>query len=387
MATTTISGPRPDQDLDKTPEGSGEVTISAQSTRREAMPQATTMKAIVQDRYGSADVLQLQNVNKPAVGVDDVLVRVHAAGVHIGDWHLMAGQPYLMRVIGFGFRGPKARVRGMDVAGMVEAVGQNVTRFQAGDEVFGTCDGAFAEYATARQDMLARKPANLTFEQAAAVPTSAFTALQALRAGAIQPGQKVLIVGASGGVGVFAVQIAKSFGAEVTGVCSTSKAEMVRSIGADRVIDYTKEDFINTRSGQRYDLILDMGGNRWLSHLRRALTPRGTLVLVGGEGGDRWFGIGRSLQALIVSPFVSQNLRPVSSRPNHADLQLLRELIDTGRLTPVIDRMYALSGAPDAIRYLHEGRARGKLVITVRAADCGSAHATSVQSEPAVTTA
>jgi NADPH:quinone reductase-like Zn-dependent oxidoreductase len=307
--------------------------------------------------------------------------------VHIGDWHLMSGEPYLMRIIGFGFRGPKARVRGMDVAGVVEAVGQNVTRFQAGDQVFGTCDGSFAEYALAREDMLALKPASLTFEQAAAVPTSAFTALQALRTGGIKSGQKVLIVGASGGVGLFAVQIAKSFGAEVTGVCSTAKVDIVRGVGADHVIDYTKEDFINTRSGPRYDLVLDMGGNRSLSQLRRALTPSGTLVLVGGEGGDRWIGIGRSLQALVVSPFVSHNLRPVSAKPNQADLQILKELIDAGKLTPVIDRRYSLSEVPDAIRYLHEGRAHGKLVISLRHEDGQSAHGTSVRMEAAVTKA
>jgi NADPH:quinone reductase-like Zn-dependent oxidoreductase len=327
-------------------------------------PQTTTMQAIVQDQYGSADVLQLQDIDTPKVGIDDVLIRVHAAGVHIGDWHLMSGEPYLMRIMGFGFRAPKARVRGMDVAGTVEAVGHNVTRFRPGDEVFGTCDGAFAEYASAREDMLAPKPANLTFEQAAAVPTSAFTALQAVRTGGIQSGQKVLIVGASGGVGIFAVQIAKSFGAEVTGVCSTAKVDMVRAIGADHVIDYTKEDFI--RRGPRYDLILDMGGNRSLSQLRRALTPRGTLVLVGGEGGDRWIGIGRSLLALVVSPFVSHNLRPLASNPNQADLQLLKELIEAGKLSPVIDTTYLLTKVPDAIRYLHSGHARGKLVISVR---------------------
>src|SRR5919197_1423601 len=304
----------------------------------------------------------------------------------MGDWHLMSGEPYLMRIIGFGFRRPKARVRGMDAAGTVEAVGQNVTRFQAGDAGFGTCDGAFAEYARAREDMLAPRPAHLTFEQAAAVPTSAFTALQALRTGGVQPGQKVLIVGASGGVGMFAVQIAKSFGAEVTGVCSTAKVDMVRSVGADHVIDYTKQDFINTRGGLRYDLMLDMGGNRSLSQLRRALTPRGTLVLVGGEGGDRWIGIGRSLQALVVAPFVSHNLRPLASKPNQADLQLLKELIEAGKVTPVIDRTLPLSQVPDAIRYLHEGRARGKLVISVRASDSGSAHTTSVRTEPVVTT-
>src|SRR6266851_2034443 len=232
-------------------------TTVNQTTSKELKGHAITMQAITQDHYGSPAVLKLQEVDKPQVGFDDVLVRVHAAGLHIGDWHVMKGQPYLMRLIGFGFRAPKARVRGIDVAGTVEAVGKNVTQFQPGDDVFGTCDGAFAEYALAREDMLAPKPANLTFEQAAAVPTSAFTALQALRnAGGIQPGQKVLIVGASGGVGMFAVQIAKSLGAEVTGVCSTAKVDVVRSIGADHVIDYTQEDF--TRSGQRHDLILDM---------------------------------------------------------------------------------------------------------------------------------
>jgi NADPH:quinone reductase-like Zn-dependent oxidoreductase len=338
---------------------------------------AKTMQAIIQDQYGSADVLRLCDIDKPEVGLDDVLLCVHAAGVHIGDWHLMSGEPYLMRIIGFGFRGPKARVRGIDVAGTVEAVGQNVTRFQVGDEVFGTCDGAFAEYASARQDMLAVKPASLTFEQAAAVPTSAFTALQALRTGGIKSGQKVLIVGASGGVGLFAVQIAKSFGAEVTGVCSTAKVDMVRGVGADHLIDYTQEDF--TRSGRRYDLILDMGGNRSLSQLRRALTPRGTLVPVGGEGADRWIGVGRSLQALVVSPFVSHNLRPVSAKPNQADLHILKELIDAGKVTPVIDKTYALSEVPDAIRYLHAGRARGKLVISLRGENSQSAHGTSVR--------
>jgi NADPH:quinone reductase-like Zn-dependent oxidoreductase len=382
MPTTTLE---PRRSPDHTRAERSALQGSTHTTAHEPDGQAKTMKAIVQDRYGSADILQLQNIYKPEVGVDDVLIRVHAAGVHVGDWHLMSGEPYLMRIIGFGFRGPKARVRGMDGAGTVAAVGQNVTRFQAGDEVFGTCDGSFAEYAIARPDMLARKPGNLTFEQAAAVPTSAFTALQALRTGGIQPGQKVLIVGASGGVGLFAVQIAKSFGAEVTGVCSTAKVDMVRAVGADHVIDYTKEDF--THGGPRYDLMLDMGGNRSLSQLRRALTARGTLVLVGGEGGDRWIGIDRSLQALVVSPFVSHNLRPVSSKPNPADLQTLKELIEAGKLTPVIDRTYSLSEVPDAIRYLHEGRARGKLVISVRAADGSSAYATSVQTEPAVTTA
>src|SRR5438105_4346219 len=334
------------------------------TTSTELKAQATTMLAIIQDQYGSANVLKLQEVEKPEVGLDDVLVRVHAAGLHIGDWHVMTGQPYLMRIIGFGFRAPKARVRGIDVAGVVEAVGKNVTQFQARDEVFGTCDGAFAEYALARADMLALKPANLTFEQAAAVPTSASTALQALRnAGGIQSGKKVLIVGASGGVGLFAVQIAKSFGAEVTGVCSTAKVDIVRALGADHVIDYTREDF--TRGGARYDLILDMGGNRSLSALRRALIPGGTLVLVGGEGGDRWIGIGRPIQALLASTIVSQKLRPLTSKPNKADLQFLKQLIEAGKVRPVIDRTYPLSETADAMRHLEEGRARGKVVINV----------------------
>jgi NADPH:quinone reductase-like Zn-dependent oxidoreductase len=382
MPTTTLEPHgSPDQTHHERPDGK----MATHTSPHEFDGQVRTMQAIVQDQYGSADVLRLQQVDKPLIGTDGVLLRVQAAGVHIGDWHLMSGEPYLMRIMGFGFRGPKAHVRGMDVAGIVEAVGQNVTRFHAGDEVFGTCDGSFAEYALARADMLALKPANLTFEQAAAVPTSAFTALQALRTGGIQSGQKVLIVGASGGVGLFAVQIAKSFGAEVSGVCSTAKVDIVRGAGADHVIDYTKEDF--THSDPQYDLMLDMGGNRSLSQLRRALTPRGTLVLVGGEGGDRWIGIGRSLQALVVSPFVSQKLRPVASKPNQADLEILKELVEASKITPIIDKTYSLSEASNAIRYLHEGRARGKLVISVRAADGGSAHATSVQTEPAVTTA
>jgi NADPH:quinone reductase-like Zn-dependent oxidoreductase len=268
--------------------------------------------------------------------------------------------------MGFGLHAPKRRVSGMDVAGTVETVGQNVTQFQAGDDVFGTCNGAFAEYACARADTLAPKPANLTFEQAAAVPHGAVTALQGLRdTGEIQQGRKVLIIGASGDVGMFAVQIAKSFGAEVTGVCSTTKMDMVRSIGADHVIDYTKENF--TRSGQRYDLILDTGGNRSLSQLRRALTTTGTLVMVGGEGGDRWIGGGmwRSLRALVLSPFVSQKLRPMLSTPNTHDLQFLKELIEAGKVTPHIDRTYSLSETAAAVRHLEEGHARGKVVITL----------------------
>jgi NADPH:quinone reductase-like Zn-dependent oxidoreductase len=278
----------------------------------------------------------------------------------------MTGEPRLMCLMGFGFRAPKARVRGMDVAGIVESVGKNVTQFQSGDAVFGICDGSFAEYASARAGKLAPKPTNLTFEQAAAVPTSASTALQALRGpGQVQPGQTVLINGASGGIGLFAVQIAKSFGAEVTGVCSTTKMDLVQVIGADHVIDYTKEDF--TRSAQRYDLIVDMVGNRSLSQLRQALTPRGTLVLVGGEGGDRWIGaLSRSLTALVVSPFVSQRLRPVLGAANAHDLGFLKELIEGGKVRPVIDRTFPLSEASNAIRYLNEGHARGRVVIAVR---------------------
>jgi NADPH:quinone reductase-like Zn-dependent oxidoreductase len=339
------------------------------------------MKAIVQDRYGSADVLALREVARPEIGDDDVLVRVRAASVHIGDWHLMTGQPYLMRVVGFGLRAPKARVRGMDVAGTVEAVGKNVTRFRAGDDVFGTCDGAFADYARARASTLAPKPASLTFEQAAAVPTSACVALQALRdAGGLEPGQRVLIVGASGGVGMFAVQIARALGAEVTGVCSTAKVDAVRALGADHVVDYTREDF--TQSGRRYDLVLDMAGNRPLSRIRRALTPRGTLVPIGGEGGGRWIGgVGRSLWALALSPFVSQRLRPIVATANAADLQHLAELIEAGKLAPVVDRTYSLAEVPDAIRYLTGGRARGKLVVAVSGEDGRSVQGSSVRTE------
>jgi NADPH:quinone reductase-like Zn-dependent oxidoreductase len=322
-----------------------------------------TMQAIVQDTYGSADVLRLAQITRPEIGDNEVLVRVHAASVHIGDWHVMTGLPYLLRVVGFGFRAPKARVRGTDVAGTVEAVGQNVTRFQAGDEVFGTCDGSFAEYAATPEDTLVLKPANLTFQQAAAVPTSSAAALQALRAGGIKSAsQQVLLVGASGGVGLFAVQIAKSFGAEVTAVCSTTKVDLVRSVGADHVIDYTREDF--TQSGQQYDLILVMGGNHSLSQLKRVLRPGGTLVPVGTEEGNRWVGGKAWIRAMLLSRVV-RHLQPLASEPNQADLQFVTELIEDGKITPVIDKTYPLSEVPDAIRYLTAGQARGKIVITV----------------------
>jgi NADPH:quinone reductase-like Zn-dependent oxidoreductase len=330
----------------------------------EIRPSGGKMQAIVQDRYGkTADVLRLEEIDPPQIGDNDVLVGVKAASVHIGDWHVMTGLPYLLRVVGFGFRAPKARVRGMDVAGVVEAVGQNTTRFQVGNEVFGTGDGSFAEYASASEDTLALKPANLTFEQAAAVPTSAVAALQALRdAGGIKAGQHVMLVGASGGVGLYAVQIAKSFGAEVTGVCSTTKVDMVRSLGADHVIDYTQEDF--TQSGQQYDLILVMGGNHSLSELTQVLRPGGTLVPVGAEGGSRLVGGKAWIRAMLLSKLV-RHLRPLASRPNQADLQFVTELIEAGKIRPLIDKTFPLREVPEAIRYLTAGHARGKIVITV----------------------
>ena len=323
------------------------------------------MKAIVQDTYGSPDVLELRDIDKPAVGDEDVLVRVHAAGVGAAVWHLMTGLPYLVRISGYGFRQPKIRVPGTDVAGIVEAVGKSVTRFQPGDEVFGECDGSFAEYACARENKLVPKPADITFEQAAAVPDSAHTALQGLRdVGEVKPGQQVLIIGAGGGVGSFAVQIAKALGAEVTGVCSTTKIDLVRSIGADHAIDYTREDFADGR--QHYDVILDTAGRRSLSHLRRGLTSEGTLVIVGGEGGGRWFGgTDRQLRALMLSPFVRQNLRTFVSMPKIEGLVELKELMEAGKVTPVIDRTYTLGEVPAAIRYWEKGHARGKVIITV----------------------
>jgi len=322
------------------------------------------VKAVVQDTYGPADVLQLRDIDKPVAGDDDVLVQVHAAGVDPSVWHLMTGLPYLVRVA-VGLRAPKIRVRGADVAGRVVATGAKVTQFQPGDEVFGTCAGSFAEYAAARQDRFARKPANLTFEQAAAVPISGCTALQGLRdVGRVQPGQRVLVIGAAGGVGTFAVQLAKAFGAHVTGVCSTAKTDLVRSIGADDVVDYTRDDLAG--QARRYDLVLDTAGNRPLSYLRRALTPRGTLVIIGGEGGGRWLGgADRMLRALVLSPFVGQKLRGLLATERQEDLQSLRELIEAGQVTPVIDRTYPLDQAADAIRYLEQRRARGKVVITV----------------------
>ncbi|MGH3862257.1 NAD(P)-dependent alcohol dehydrogenase [Actinokineospora sp.] len=323
------------------------------------------MKAIVQDTYGSADVLALRDIDRPVAGDNEVLLAVRAAGVDPGVWHLMTGMPYLLRVLGFGLRKPKVPTRGRDVAGRVESVGGNVTRFKPGDEVYGACEGSFAEYAAAREDRLAHKPASLTFEQAAAVPISAWTALQALRdAGEVKAGQHVLVVGAAGGVGTFAVQLAKASGAEVTGVCSTTKVDLVRSIGTDHVIDYTVEDF--AAGTRRYDLILDIAGNRPLSRLRPALTAKGTLVIVGGEAGGKWTGgIGRSLRAALLSPFIGHRLRGLISKETSADLEVLSALIEAGELTPVIERSFRLGEAAKAIRHLKEGNARGKVVITL----------------------
>jgi NADPH:quinone reductase-like Zn-dependent oxidoreductase len=324
------------------------------------------MKAVVQDSYGSAGVLEVREIAKPAPTDDEVLVRVHAAGVDPGVWHLMTGRPYLVRVMGYGLRTPKVGVRGRDVAGRVEVVGTNVAQMQAGEEVFGIGEGSFAEYVCARADKLAPKPANLSFEQAAAVPISGLTALQALRdTGKLQPGQKVLIIGAAGGVGSFAVQLAKAFDTQVTGVASTTKVDLVRSLGADEVIDYTRQDFAD--GARHWDLIVDTAGRRSLSQLRRALTRRGTLVLVGGEGGGRWLGgfDRQILRAPLLSGLVRQRLRPLVSKERRADLLELKELIEAGKVTPVIDRTYPLSEVPQAIRYLEEGHARGKVVITV----------------------
>jgi len=322
------------------------------------------MKAIVYEKYGSPDVLKLRDIDKPEPGRGEVLVRVHAAGVDRGAWHVMTGLPYPIRLAGYGLRSPKDPVLGTDLAGVVEEVGDEATSFAAGDEVFGLAKGSYAEYAIARADKLSLKPTNLTFEQASAVPTSASTALQALRKGEVEQGNKVLIIGASGGVGTFAVQLAKAFGAEVTGVSSTTKVDLVRSMGADRVIDYTSEDFAD--GVHRYDLIIDIGGNSSLSRLRRALPPKGTLVITGGETEGRWLGgVDRQLRALMLSPWVGQKLGTFIAKVGTDDLVLLKKLIEKGKLTPVIDRTYQLSEAAKAIHYLEEGHVRGKVVIAI----------------------
>ena len=326
--------------------------------------QSTTMLAIVYHRYGSPDVLQLQKVDRPMVGDDDVLVQVRAASVNPYDWHFMRGEPLIARPQLGGLRKPKVTRLGVDVAGEVVAVGHEVTEFRPGDAVFGACTGSFAEYAVARESSLVLKPANVTFEQAGAVGIAAFTAIQGLSDwGQIQPGQKVLINGAAGGVGTFAVQLARVWGAEVTGVCSTRNVEMVRSIGAHHVVDYTQEDF--TSGPQRYDLMIDLIGNRSLSKSRRVLSPRGTYVMIGGPKG-RWIRpLDRILRAFILFPFVSQKMVSRTAAWRKGDLALMRDLMAEGKVVSVIDRMYPLSEVPEAIRYVEAGHAQGKVVITV----------------------
>ena len=321
------------------------------------------MKAIVYHHYGSPDVLRYEDVEKPTAGDNQVLIKVRAASVNPFDWHFMRGTPYIMRMQA-GVLKPKDMRLGVDAAGQVEAVGRNVTQFKPGDHVFGGCRGALAEYACASELMFVKKPDRVTFEQAAAVPVAARTALQGLRdKGHIQPGQKVLINGAAGGVGTFAVQIAKWFGADVTGVCSTRNVEMVRSIGADRAIDYTQQDF--ARSGQRYDVLFDAVGNRSLLACRRALNPTGICVVVTGPDG-RWMGpLTRLVNALVLSPFVSQHLVPFMAKPSQEDLTTMGELMVAGKVTPVIDKRYRLSEAAEAMRYLETGHARGKVVVTM----------------------
>jgi NADPH:quinone reductase-like Zn-dependent oxidoreductase len=321
------------------------------------------MKAIVQEKYGAPDELRFGDVDEPVVGDDDVLVRVVAAGVDQGVWHLVTGLPRAIRLAGFGVRRPKNPVPGMDVAGIVAAVGANVTRFQPGDEVFGSGRGTYAEYAPAPEKNLVHKPANVSFEEAAAVPISGLAALQGLRKGQVQAGQRVLVIGAGGGVGSHAVQLAVAAGADVTGICSTAKMDFVRSLGADDVLDYTREEI--TDGGRRYDLILDTGGNRTLRTLRRALTPGGTLVIVGAEVGGMKQGVERQLIAMLLNPFIPQNLRSYVSMPNEADLQTLADQLAAGTLRAAVDRTFPLSEAGAAITYMRDGKAKGKVVVTV----------------------
>jgi NADPH:quinone reductase-like Zn-dependent oxidoreductase len=323
------------------------------------------MKAIVQERYGSPDVLELRDVDKPVPDADEVLVRVRAASVNALDWHYMRGDPYLMRAT-LGLRGPKVNIRGRDFAGVVEAVGRDVQRLRPGDEVFGEADGAFAEYVCASDGMVEPKPANLTFEQAAAMPVAGNTALMGLRLAQVKPGRHVLINGASGGVGTFAVQLAKVFGAEVTGVCSTRNVDLVRSLGADHVVDYTQADF--ARKGQRFDVVFDLVGNRSLGDCRRALTPTGTLVQSGGgvsTGGSLAGPMGLFLAGKMMSRFVGHQLLQLTVKPSRENLATLRELAESGKITPSIDRSYPLREAPDAIRYLEVEHARAKVVVSV----------------------
>ena len=323
-----------------------------------------TMRAVVQQVYGdTADVLRLTEVARPEPGAGEVLVRVAAAGVDRGVWHLMAGKPYAARLV-FGLRAPRNPVRGREFAGRVEAIGAGVTAVRPGDEVFGVGEGTFAEYVVASEQKVSPRPANMTPVQAAALAISATTALQAVRDhGHVSAGQKVLVIGASGGVGTFAVQIAKAFGAEVTGVSSTSKVDLVRSLGADAVVDYTQADI--TDAGVRYDVVLDIGGDRPVRRLRQVLTPRGTLVIVGGEGGGRWLGLGRQIRAALMSPFVGQRLGFFVARENAADLAVLTGLVAAGQVTPAVDRTYPLAEAPAAVDRMAGGQARGKVVVEV----------------------
>ncbi len=330
------------------------------------------MKAVVYTEYGSPDVLQIRDIKKPVPNDDEALVKVHAASVNPLDWHFIRGTPFIGRLGLMGLRKPKVPRLGVDYAGTVEAVGKNVTLFKPGDEVFGGKTGAFAEYLCVRADRAVTvKPANVTFQQAASVPIAGVTALQGLRdKGHVQPGQKVLINGASGGVGTFAVQLAKLFGGEVTGVCSTKNLDLVRSLGADHLIDYTKEDF--TKGAQRYDLILDNVGNQPLAGFRRALTPKGTCVMIGGGGpndGGLIGPMGRPVKALLMSPFTSQKMGMFMAELTKGDLTTLGDLMQIGKVTPVVDRTYPLRQVPEAIRYLEEGHARGKVVITLENSD------------------
>ena len=325
---------------------------------------SATMRAIVQDTYGGANVLRFARIPRPVPEDHQVLLRVHAAGLDRGTWHLMTGKPYLLR-LGFGMRRPKNPVPGRAAAGTVVAVGSSVTRFAAGDQVYGVAPGSFAEYAVAPEDKISRKPANLSFEEAAVVPVSGHTALQALcDVGRIEPGQKVLVLGASGGVGTYAVQLARAFGAEVTGVCSSAKLDAVLALGAEHVLDYTRDDFAD--GTRRYDLILDIGGNPSVRRLRRALEPTGTAVLVGGEeGGSLTGGMGRQLRAVALSPFVRQRLATFVAKEYADHLERLTDLIEAGKLTPSLDRSYPLEQAREAMDHLESGRIRGKVAITI----------------------
>ncbi len=335
---------------------------AAKTTVREA-----TMQAIVHDQYGGADVLHLAEVARPSIAEDEVLVRVHAAGIARGDWHLMTGHPYLVRVMGYGLRRPKVAVRGQDLAGTVEAVGAGVTTLQPGDEVYGWGRSAFAEYAAASATDLLPKPSRLTFEQAATVGISGMTAIQAVRdSGKVRPGTSVLVTGAGGGVGSYAVQIASAFGGTVTGAARAAKHDLVRSLGAVDVIDTGRDDL--TRLGRQWDVIIDTAGRRPLRRIRKALKPDGTLVLIGGEGGDRWLGgFDRHFRAMGLSPFVRQNLKMLAAAERGEDLAALNELIETGKVTPVIDSVFPLAEAADAMRHLESGQVAGKVVLSVAA--------------------